>query len=121
METTENRIIMRILFTANGGTWDSDIDPRFGRAEYLVLYDDTSDGLDVIDNRSVKDEAHGAGTATAQKVFELKPDILITGNGPGENAAFALKRLNMEIYVNAHNMKLREAYDSFREGKLEKL
>ncbi len=112
---------MRIAFTSTGETWDSMIDPRFGRAEYLVLYDEENDKLTITDNSAVKNEAHGAGTATAQKMYELKPDILITGNGPGGNAAAALERLKLKIFVNAHNMTLREAYDKYREGNLSKL
>ena len=31
-----------------------------------------------------------------QKIFDLKADILITGNGPGENAAAVLKKMNLK-------------------------
>jgi predicted Fe-Mo cluster-binding NifX family protein len=112
---------MRIVFTSTGKSWDSLIDSRFGRAEYLVLFDEESDELAVTDNSAVKNEAHGAGTATAQKIYKLKPDILITGNGPGENAATAIKDLNMKIFINAHNITLKEAYEQYRNGKLTKL
>jgi predicted Fe-Mo cluster-binding NifX family protein len=112
---------MKILFTSTGKTWDSAMDSRFGRAEYLVLYDEESDKLSVNDNGAVKNEAHGAGTATAQKMYELKPDVLITGNGPGENAAAALKHLNMKTYVGAHHISLKEAYEQYRNGKLTEL
>jgi predicted Fe-Mo cluster-binding NifX family protein len=112
---------MKILFTSTGETWESEMDSRFGRAEYLVLFDEESNVLTSTDNSAVKDEAHGAGTATAQKVYELKPDVLITGNGPGENAATALKHLQMKIFINAHNLSLKEAYNKYREGKLTEL
>jgi predicted Fe-Mo cluster-binding NifX family protein len=112
---------MKIVFTSTGDKWDSLIDPRFGRAEYLVLYDEESDSLSATDNSAVKNEAHGAGTATAQKMYDLRPDILITGNGPGGNAAAALKNLKMKIYVNAHDLTLRKAYEKYREGKLAQL
>jgi predicted Fe-Mo cluster-binding NifX family protein len=112
---------MKIVFTSTGNTWDSIIDPRFGRAEYLVLYDEESDSLSATDNSAVKNEAHGAGTATAQKMYELKPDVLITGNGPGGNAAAALKKLNLKVYINAHEMTLRMAYEKYRDGKLTEL
>ncbi|TSA26902.1 MAG: hypothetical protein D4R67_06985 [Bacteroidetes bacterium] len=59
-----------------------------------------------------------AGTATAQKIFELSPDVLITGNGPGETAAKTLERLSMKIFVNAHNMTLKQAYEACKDGKL---
>jgi predicted Fe-Mo cluster-binding NifX family protein len=112
---------MKILFTSTGKTWDSVIDSRFGRTEFLVMYDEETKDLSVTDNSAVKNEAHGAGTATAQKLYKLKPDILITGNGPGENAAAAIKLLNMKIYINAHNITLKEAYEQYRSGKLTEL
>lgn len=110
---------MKIAFTSEGKTWESKIDPRFGRAEYIVIYDEESDNLSVMDNTEVTNKAHGAGTSTAQKVFELKPDVLITGNGPGENAAIILKKLNLKMFVNAHNFTLKEAYDKYKSHSLE--
>jgi predicted Fe-Mo cluster-binding NifX family protein len=112
---------MRIAFTANGKTWDSLIDPRFGRTEYFVVYDESSNELSVFNNSDIREEAHGAGTAAVRRLYEMKPDVLITGNGPGENAGAALKHLNIQIYVNAHNMTLKEAYDQFKNGNLKKI
>ncbi len=112
---------MKIAFTAAGTTWESMIDPRFGRTEFFIVYNDETQEVSVVDNSAVKNEAHGAGTATAQKIFEIKPDVLITGNGPGENAATALKQLNMKIFVNAHNMTIKEAYENYKNGKLQSL
>jgi predicted Fe-Mo cluster-binding NifX family protein len=112
---------MKIAFTSLGKDWESIIDPRFGRADYIVVFDEELETLEVVDNSSVKDEVHGAGTATAQKVFAICPDVLITGNGPGGNAASALKQMNMKIYVNAHSLSLREAYIHYKNGKLNEL
>ncbi|MHC1774754.1 MAG: NifB/NifX family molybdenum-iron cluster-binding protein [Lentimicrobium sp.] len=109
---------MKIAFTSAGTTWESMIDPRFGRTEFIVLYNEELQELTTIDNSSVKNEAHGAGTATSQRIFELKPDVLITGNGPGNNAIAALKHINMKILVNAHGMTLRQAYDHYLSGDL---
>lgn len=112
---------MRIAFTSTGKDWDSPIDSRFGRTEFIVIYDEESQTLEVVDNSEIKGEAHGAGTATAQKMYDLKPDILITGNGPGDTAAKALKNLNMRIFVDAHEMTIKEAYASYRNGNLKEV
>ena len=109
---------MKILFTSTGKNWESLIDPRLGRTDFFVIYDEEKKELSVTDNTEIKNVAHGAGTATAQKVFAMSPDVLITGNGPGGNAASALKQMNMKIYVNAHNLSLREAYEHYKNGKL---
>ena len=34
---------MKIAFTAKGTDWDSMIDPRFGRTEFILIYDDEKD------------------------------------------------------------------------------
>jgi predicted Fe-Mo cluster-binding NifX family protein len=112
---------MKIAFTSVGTSWDSIIDPRFGRTENIVLYNEESKELTTVDNSAVKNDAHGAGTATAQKIFELKPDVLITGNGPGDNAALALKHLKMRIFVNAHDLTIKQSYESYKSGKLTEL
>jgi predicted Fe-Mo cluster-binding NifX family protein len=112
---------MKIAFTSVGTSWDSIIDPRFGRTENIVLYNEESKELTTVDNSAVKNDAHGAGTATAQKIFELKPNVLITGNGPGDNAASALKHLEIRIFVNAHELTVKQAYESYKSGKLTEL
>ena len=112
---------MKIAFTAAGKDWDAMIDPRFGRTEYVVVFDEETDKLSVIDNSAVKNEVHGAGTATSQKIFELNPDVLITGNGPGDNAAKALEQMEMKIFLGAQDLTLKQALHQYREGKLKGL
>lgn len=112
---------MKILFTSTGSEWNSLIDSRFGRAEHLVVFDTETNELTPHDNSAVKNEAHGAGTATAQKVFDLKPDVIITGNGPGETAFKILNLLELDIYVDAHNMTLEKSYKEFLNNQLTKL
>ncbi len=94
------------------------MDPRFGRTEYLFVYDDVEDKISTFDNRDIANEAHGAGPQTAQKLFELDPDILITGNGPGGNAAAVLDKANIKIYIGVDGMTVRKAYDTYKKDEL---
>jgi len=112
---------MKIAFTAKGTEWDSAMDPRFGRTEFLLIYDDQSEDLTSLDNRSIANVAHGAGPQTAQKLFELNPEILITGNGPGGNAARALEQSGIKIYIGAGSMTVKEAYEAFKNGELKQV
>ena len=109
---------MKIAFTAKGTTWDSMMDPRFGRTEFFLVYDDEIDELTQFDNRDVEGVAHGAGPQTAQKLFELNPGLLITGNGPGGNAATVLGRAGIKIYIGAGEMTVKEAYEAYKNGEL---
>ena len=109
---------MKIAFTAKGTDWDSLIDPRFGRTEFILIYDDEKDELIHYDNREIEKVAHGAGPQTAQKLFDYKPDVLITGNGPGGNAARVLNESGMKIFIGADEMSIKEAFEVYRKGQL---
>ena len=111
---------MKIAFTTKGTEWDSMMDPRFGRTEFILVYDDKSEEFTHHDNNSVSDHAHGAGPKTAQTLFDFDPDVLITGNGPGGNAATVLKKAGIDIYVGAGDMRVREAWEAYKNGKLKK-
>ena len=109
---------MKIAFTAKGTEWGSMMDPRFGRTEFILLYDDEKKELSHYDNRAVESMAHGAGPQTAKKLFELDPDILLTGNGPGGNAAAVLKNSPVKVFVGAGDMTVKEALEAYKNGLL---
>lgn len=111
---------MKIAFTAKGTTWEDKMDPRFGRTDYILVYDEETGTLTGTGNREVDGVTHGAGTQTAQKLFELGPQVLITGNGPGGNAGAALQRANLEIYIGAGEMTVKQAYDAYKSGTLKR-
>jgi len=109
---------MKIAFTAKGTTWDSQMDPRFGRTEYILVYDEEKDQFESFDNREIENEAHGAGPKTSQQLFELGAQILITGNGPGGNAATVLEKAGVKTFVGAGEMTVKQAYDAFKNKQL---
>jgi len=109
---------MRIAFTTKGTDWDSKMDPRFGRTEFLLVFDEEKNELIHFDNRAIEDVAHGAGPQTSQKLFELKADVLITGNGPGGNAATVLEKAGIKIFSGAGEMTVREALTAYENNSL---
>ncbi len=109
---------MKIAFTAKGTDWNASMDARFGRAEYLLVYDEQTKAFNHFDNRAIKNAAHGAGPQTAQNLFEMHPDVLITGNGPGGNAATVLEKAGIKIYIGAGEMTVKEAYDAYQKNEL---
>jgi len=111
---------MKIAFTTKGIYWDSIMDSRFGRTEYILVYDDEKNELTIFDNRAISNEAHGAGPRTAQKLFELNPDILITGNGPGGNAATVINQADIRVFIGAGEMTVKDAYEKYKNDELEK-
>lgn len=109
---------MKIIFTAKGTEWESPIDPRFGRTEYFFIYNEDTNAIETYDNRSIENEAHGAGPKTSQKLAEYGADVLITGNGPGGNAASVLQQVGIKIVTGAGEMTVKEAYEAFKSGTL---
>ncbi len=109
---------MKIAFTTKGTSWGSAMDPRFGRTEYFLIFDEEKDKLSAYDNRAAANDAHGAGPKTAQKLFEYSPNVLITGNGPGGNAAAVLEKTGVKIYVGAGDMTAKEAYKAYKDNRL---
>lgn len=112
---------MKIAFSSTGKDWESPIDPRFGRAEYFFVYNEDDAGLSRIDNRDVSAESHGAGPRTAQRLLENKIDVLVTGNGPGGNAASVLEKAGIAVYAGAGNMTVAGAYRAYKAGELSRV
>ncbi len=109
---------MKIVFTSKGDSWESDVDPRLGRAVYLFCYDEDSNQIEVFDNSDIKNETHGAGPKTVQKIFDMHPDIIVTGNGPGEKASDLLVRTDIKVFTGAWEMSVEDAYKAFKKGDL---
>ena len=109
---------MKIAFTSKGKDWDSMIDPRFGRTDYIVIYDEDSKEMKAVDNTEIVSQQHGAGPLTAKKLIDLDPDVLITGNGPGGNAAAVLGTGSCRIYKGAGQMTVKGAFIAYKNGEL---
>ncbi len=109
---------MKIAFTTSGKDISSKIDARFGRTDYIQILDENMQVIEILDNTSIAQEAHGAGPKTAQKLYKLKADILITGNGPGGNALSVIQRGETKIYIGAADLTVEEAYFAYKENKL---
>lgn len=109
---------MKIVFTTKGENWDSQIDPRFGRAEMFLIYDDQSDSLELVTNNETESMDHGVGMQTSKKIINLNADVVITGNGAGGKALDVLKSTDIKFYIGAGDMSVKNAYDAFKDGKL---
>ena len=109
---------MKIAFTAKGVSWDSEIDSRLGRTPFILIYDETKNELSAHSNADITEQAHGAGPLTAKKILDLLPDVLITGNGPGKNAGDVLNTSELQIYLGAGELTVKEALAAYKNGSL---
>ena len=110
---------MKIVFTAQGNEWSSPMDARFGRSEMFVSFDENTNELKIITNNETQEMEHGAGLQTSKKILDLNPNIIITGNGAGEKALKVLKTSGVKMYIGAGDMTLKEAYEAFKNNKLQ--
>ena len=109
---------MIIVFTTQGTEWDSPMDPRFGRTQFFFIFDEETGSVETFDNSAIEHEAHGAGPRTSQKLVEIGAEVLVTGNGPGGNAAAVLQSTGIKVHVGAGDMTVREAYAAFKSNTL---
>jgi predicted Fe-Mo cluster-binding NifX family protein len=53
-------------------------------------------------------------------MINAQADVVITGNGAGEKALKILKTTKVAFYTGAGEMSVKEAYQAYKEGKLQK-
>jgi|SRR6056297_1735436 len=107
---------MKILFSAKGKEWDSQLDPRFGRAQGFLLYDTDQDQLNWHSNEENMNAGHGAGIQAAQNAANLKAEVLITGH-VGPKADSTLKSSGIKIFTAETPCTIREAYQKYLEAE----
>jgi len=110
---------MKIAVTSKGDTLDSEVDPRFGRAEYILVVDSETFEFNVIDNSENRNAFKGAGIQAASKISEFKADALLTGYC-GPNAFTTLEAAGIKACDNVSGT-IREAIEKFNNGKYEYL
>lgn len=107
---------MVIAITARGSTPDSDIDERFGRAYWIMLYDTRSNNWQAIDNSRARSAIEGAGKLTAQVLVDKSVDVLLTGE-TGPRAYRMLKNSGITVHHGAAGSVM-EALIAWHDGRL---
>jgi len=69
---------MKVAITSTGNTLDSNLDQRFGRCAFFVIYDTETKGLEYIPNPN-KEVQEGAGPASVQLVASRNVKKIIAG------------------------------------------
>jgi predicted Fe-Mo cluster-binding NifX family protein len=86
----EEELQLKIAITSTGKDLDSQMDPRFGRAAYILIVDTLNHGFKVLDNSENVNAFKGAGIQSAVMVSDQGAKVLLTGYcGPN-----AFKTLN---------------------------
>lgn len=107
---------MKIALSSSGTTLDSELDSRFGRARYFLLYDTETGELSVIDNQVNLNSAQGAGIQTAGNIADAGAMAVITGHC-GPKAFRVLKEAGIKVF-NVQAASVRDAVEQYKSGDL---
>lgn len=110
---------MKVAITSQGKELSSEIDPRFGRAKWLLVVDTQTGSSEAYDNTVNLNIVQGAGIQTSQNVVNLGVEAVITGN-IGPNAFKTLNAVNIKVFL-ANSQTVQDAGDLFKAGKLEEV
>jgi predicted Fe-Mo cluster-binding NifX family protein len=107
---------MKIAVTSKGTGLDDPVDPRFGRAAYILVVDSETFDFDVLDNKENVNALKGAGIQAAGMVSDKGAEVLITGFC-GPNAFKVLDAAKIKVASDAKGT-VRDAVQAFNQGKL---
>ena len=103
---------MNILFTSKGDSWNSELDPKFGRATGFLLYDTEKDELTFYSNAENQKLDHGAGIQAGQQAAKLNASVVVTGH-VGPKAKSTLQAAGIKIFTVEENSTIQEAYKAY--------
>jgi predicted Fe-Mo cluster-binding NifX family protein len=95
---------------------DSAVDPRFGRAQYILIVEQDGTLVEEVDNAQGINALSGAGIQAGKLLADRKVDVLITGHC-GPNAFKTLEAAGIKVVVEQSG-SVREALGRFQSGKV---
>lgn len=107
---------MKIAITSQGMDLYSQVDPRFGRAAYILIVDTEDNSLEVIDNSTNINAFKGAGIQAAATISKSDVEVLLTGYC-GPNAFKTLQAAGIKV-VNDVTGTIEDAVAAFKEGNV---
>ncbi len=108
---------MKVAVTAQGVGLDDKVDPRFGRAPYILLVDSDDMSFEVLDNKENVNALKGAGIQAATMISEKGAEVLLTGHC-GPNAFKTVQAADIKV-VNDVEGTVREAVNKLKAGEFE--
>ncbi|MFA5167334.1 MAG: NifB/NifX family molybdenum-iron cluster-binding protein [Candidatus Omnitrophota bacterium] len=107
---------MKIGITSTGKDKDSEVDPRFGRCKYFLIFDTDSGNVEAFENPSIQ-QSGGAGIQAGQLIVSKGVEAVLTGN-MGPNAFQVVQAAGIKV-VTGVSGKISEAIEKYKNGKFE--
>lgn len=109
---------MKIAFCLKTDNIDSELDNRFGRAEYYGIVDsETGKAVEVFEN-TAKQEPSGAGASAVQLLVNKGAEAVIAPEF-GPKAFDALNRFSVKLFKQGDHKKITAALEAWKDGKLD--
>jgi predicted Fe-Mo cluster-binding NifX family protein len=106
---------MKIAVTSTGTTLESEVDPRFGRCEHILIVDPETTEFEALENTGLT-AAGGAGIGTGQLIVSKGVNLVLTGNC-GPNAQQVLSAAGIKIVTDVSG-RVRDATIQYNAGRL---
>ena len=110
-------VTMKIAITSTGRTLESEIDQRFGRANFFLVIDTDTEDVQVIDNHQNLNVDHWTGIQAAETVVNKGVEVVITGHC-GPNAFMVLKEAAVKVVVGIQGT-VGQVVEKFKKEQLE--
>lgn len=107
---------MKIAISSSGTTLESEIDPRFGRAQNFLVIDTETMAFEVKENTQNLDLPQGAGIQAGKTVADLGVKAVITGNC-GPKAFNILEAAEVKV-ITGISGTVKDAVKKFKNGDL---
>lgn len=108
---------MRIAVTSVGKELSSEMDPRFGRAEFFIIVDSENMAYEAVPNTQNLNLPQGAGIQAGKTIIEKDIEVLITGNC-GPKAFKVLQAADVKVITGAKG-RVMDVISQFKEGNFE--
>jgi predicted Fe-Mo cluster-binding NifX family protein len=109
--------VMIVAVTAKGMQLSDEVDPRFGRAPYILIVDTETMEYKSLDNSENVNAFKGAGIQAATMVADKGAEVLLTGYC-GPNAFKTVQAAGMKV-VNDVTGTVEEAVETFLAGNVQ--
>jgi len=107
---------MKIAVTSSGPELKSDIDPRFGRCQYFIIYDTENNKYEAIKNSNIRGMG-GVGIQSAQMMADKGVQVIISGNC-GPNAFRTINAAGIQL-ITGLNGTVESVIQEYKKGNLQ--
>ena len=110
---------MKVAISAKGNDLNSKVDPRFGRAAYIIVVDTETMEFKAVGNSANVNSFKGAGIQAATMVYDRGAEVLMTGYC-GPKAFQTLQAAGVKVISDVTGT-VAEALERLKSGAVEYL